>query len=89
MDSDLALERAELRRAADNLGGQAALASVLGYGDRRNVAPWFRADGPRFPAEHCPKVERALRALGDPSKLVTCEQLRRDVPWDVLRMQAA
>lgn len=89
MNSDLALERAALRLAADNLGGQAALASALGYSDRRNVAPWFKDGGPRFPAEHCPKVEMATRALGDPAKVVICEDLRRDVRWDVLRLQAA
>lgn len=90
MTSDLASERAALRRAADILGGQAALASVLGYSDRRNVWPYFRAESPaRFPPEHCPKVERATRALGDPAKLVTCEELRTDVEWDVLRQHAA
>ncbi|MGL5117563.1 MAG: helix-turn-helix domain-containing protein [Beijerinckiaceae bacterium] len=65
-----------LRRAADLLGGQAALAELLGCKDRRNVWPWFNTDR-KFPAEHCPLVERATG--------VTCEELRPDVQWDVLR----
>lgn len=90
-------ELAALRRAADALGGQAALASACGYSDRRHVWPWFnterRAKGWRVPAEHCPAIERATReaaaAKQDPSLIVTCEELRPDVAWDVLREQAA
>src|SRR5437868_3370016 len=77
-------EKAALQRAAVILGGQAALAELLGYPDRRNVWPWFNTDR-RFPAEHCPVVERATRERGD---IVRCEELRPDVAWDVLRMQA-
>lgn len=89
MDTDLSPERAALLRAAEILGGQSALASALGYSDRRNVAPWFA--GRRFPAEHCPTLERATKeAPPHPKGLkpVTCEELRPDVAWDVLRMQA-
>lgn len=75
-----------LRLAADRLGGQAALALVLGYDDRRNVSPWFTTSRD-FPAEHCPTVEAATKALG-PDMVVTCEQLRPDVSWDVLRVAA-
>jgi DNA-binding transcriptional regulator YdaS (Cro superfamily) len=75
-------EKVALRRAADILGGQAALASVLGYPDRRNVWPWFNTDRP-LPAEHCPAIERATGGA------VRCEELRPDVAWDVLREQAA
>jgi DNA-binding transcriptional regulator YdaS (Cro superfamily) len=74
-----------LRRAAVTLGGQAALAKLLGYEDRRNVWPWFSTDRP-FPAEHCLVVERETRALGH---VVTCEELRPDVAWEVLRAEAA
>lgn len=35
-----------------------------------------------FPAEHCPVCERLT------SGKVRCEELRPDVAWDVLRMQA-
>lgn len=91
--SDLASEREALERAAKVLGGQAALASACGFSDRRNVWPWFNFDGRRVPAEHCPSIERATRAIaearGDPSLVVRCEELRGDVAWDVLREQAA
>ena len=75
-------QKAALYRAAEILGGQAALAKILGYEDRRNVWPWFATDRP-FPAEHCPTVERATNGE------VTCEQLRPDVSWSVLRNVAA
>jgi len=80
-----------LRKVADVLGGQAALASMLDFPDRRNVWPWFNTDR-RVPAEHCPAMERATRAkaaeLGDPMLIVTCEELRPDIPWGVLREQS-
>jgi DNA-binding transcriptional regulator YdaS (Cro superfamily) len=86
-------ERDALKRAADVLGGQAALASACGFNHRRNVWPWFNVEGRRVPADKCPAIERATKAradaAGDPSLLVTCEQLRPDVPWDVLREQVA
>ncbi len=85
-------QKSALQRAASLLGGQAALASLLGYADRRNVSPWFNTDRP-FPAEHCPAIERATRAKGKDAagndQTVTCEELRPDIPWGVLREQAA
>lgn len=60
------------------------MADLLGYADRRGIWPYFSTDRV-FPAEHCPKVERATRERGD---VVLCEDLRPDVAWDVLRMQA-
>ena len=81
-------EKDALRRAAEALGGQAALAQACGFGDRRHVWPWFNTER-RVPAEHCPGIERATRiaaeAKADPSLIVTCEQLRPDVAWEVLR----
>jgi DNA-binding transcriptional regulator YdaS (Cro superfamily) len=81
-----------LLHAAKTLGGQAAIATLLRYPDRRNVSPWFSTDRP-FPAEHCPALERATRAVAalrsDSSLIVLCEELRPDVEWGVLRMQAA
>jgi DNA-binding transcriptional regulator YdaS (Cro superfamily) len=70
-----------LHKAARVLGGQAAIAYELGFKDRRNVSPWFTTDR-LFPAEHCPAIERATRERGEP---VTCEELRPDVAWEVLR----
>jgi DNA-binding transcriptional regulator YdaS (Cro superfamily) len=92
MDDALRGEKAALRRAADVLGGQAALAAACGYADRRHVWPWFNTDRRVLP-EKCPLIERATRAkaaeASDPSLIVTCEELRTDVAWDVLREQAA
>lgn len=92
MDEALTPEKMALRRAADALGGQAAVAAVCGFSDRRNVWPWFNQDR-RVPAEHCPAIERATRAkaaeVGDDSLIVLCEHLRPDVAWGVLREQVA
>jgi DNA-binding transcriptional regulator YdaS (Cro superfamily) len=78
-------EKQALRRAAEVVGGQAALAAVLGFNDRRNVWPWFNDPKRRVPAEHCPAIEKATRERGAP---VLCEELRPDVAWEVLRLQA-
>lgn len=75
-------EKAALRRAAELVGGQSALALILGYQDRRPVWQWL-TDERRIPAEKCPLIEQATDGL------VRCEELRPDVAWDVLRKQAA
>jgi DNA-binding transcriptional regulator YdaS (Cro superfamily) len=85
MDQQTSPEKVALRRAADVLGGQAAMASVLGFSTRQGVWPWFNTDR-RVPAEYCPSIEAATRERGQP---VTCEELRPDVRWDVLRLQSA
>jgi DNA-binding transcriptional regulator YdaS (Cro superfamily) len=72
------------------MGGVGALAAVL------DVAPsapsMWKARG-NVPAEHCPTIERATRVKatekGDPSLVVTCEELRPDVAWSVLRGPSA
>src|SRR5438128_11184470 len=76
-------EKAALHRAAAVLGGQAALALLLGYEDRRKVWPWFNTKR-QFPAEHCPIVEHATREKG---QVVTCDELRPDVKWELLRIK--
>lgn len=38
------------------------------------------------PAEHCPAIERETRRRG---QVVSCEELRPDVPWCVLRENAS
>jgi DNA-binding transcriptional regulator YdaS (Cro superfamily) len=82
--------RAHLERAIRVLGGLTATASALGVKSHAVVHQWRSA---RVPAEHCPKIERETRrvaeACGDKSMVVTCEDLRDDVAWDVLRMQVA
>lgn len=91
MSDNASIEKAALRRAAAVLGGQAAIAAACDYPDRRNVWPWFNTDR-RVPAEKCPLIEKATRAVAeknsDPSLIVTCEELRPDIPWEVLREQA-
>jgi DNA-binding transcriptional regulator YdaS (Cro superfamily) len=77
-------EKEALQRAATVLGGRSAMAKLLGYQDHRSLWPYFQPDR-HFPAEHCPTIELATRAEG---KVVTCEELRPDVNWSVLRKPA-
>ena len=69
-----------IERACGALGGQAALASHLGISPAA-VNQWCTGER-RVPAERCPVIERLTGGL------VRCEELRPDVEWDVLRMQA-
>lgn len=73
------------KRAIDALGGPVKAARLLNVKDHRyqTVQSWVTN---RVPAEHCPIIERETRAAGQP---VTCEELRPDIPWGVLREQAA
>lgn len=58
-------------------GRQAALAKAIGA-HAPDVSRW--AKGERVvPAEYCPAIERASL------RLVTCEELRPDVDWEVIR----
>jgi DNA-binding transcriptional regulator YdaS (Cro superfamily) len=81
------MEKHPIDRAAEVLGSQVALAKLLGV-SKGAVGQWREPDR-RVPAEHCPVIERETRAkaaeVGDPSAVVTCEQLRPDVEWSVLR----
>ena len=81
MDKTISPEKQALRRAADLLGGQAALAARLGFANRTGVWPWFNTER-RVPAEYCPAIEAATGGE------VKCEELRPDVAWSVLREQA-
>lgn len=67
-----------IRHAAFVLRGQAELARVLGYSDRRNVSPYFRDGGPALPYEHCCAIEAATARAGE---VVRVEELRPDVKW--------
>jgi DNA-binding transcriptional regulator YdaS (Cro superfamily) len=79
-----------LERAIDLLDGQAGLAASIGV-KQQHIWNWLKRGGGKVPAEHCPSIERATRAKaaekGDPTLIVTCEQLRHDVAWSVLREQ--
>ena len=66
-----------IQTAISSLGGPAATAQVLNCTVQ---AVCFYRDGKReFPAKLCPTIERATNGA------VTCEQLRPDVEWAVLR----
>lgn len=73
-----------LDRAAEALGSQRALAELLGVSNGA-VSQW-KTPGRRIPAEYCPVIERATKDRGKP---VMCEELRPDMDWAILRLQAA
>ena len=66
-----------LDRAIKKAGNIAALAQRIGVAAS---APSMWKQRGRVPAEHCPAIERETG--------VRCEELRPDVAWDVLRLQA-
>lgn len=69
---------------ATERGAQARLAKALEI-PAPLLSAWASEDPEkqrRVPAERCPAIERAT------SGAVRCEDMRPDVPWDVLRMQA-
>ncbi|RST54125.1 transcriptional regulator [Variovorax sp. DXTD-1] len=69
-----------IRKACEVLGSQTALAKALEVTPAA-VNQWISGARP-IPAEKCPAIERATKGQ------VRCEDLRPDVAWDVLRMQA-
>lgn len=76
-------EAAEL--AISILEGPVSAARILNVKENRHqtVQGWIRT---RVPAEWCPAIEAATRAKG---RTVTCEELRPDVAWHVLRGASA
>lgn len=77
-----------IKRAIKSFGSQVAMATALGI-KQPTVSEWVREDR-RIPAERCPEIERHTRRLHaeDPDRpIVTCEELRPDVAWEVLRLQ--
>jgi DNA-binding transcriptional regulator YdaS (Cro superfamily) len=73
-----------IERAIKCFGSQVAMASALGV-KQPTISEWLRGDR-RVPAEHCPRIERMTRERGE---AVRCEDLRPDIEWEVLRLQAA
>jgi DNA-binding transcriptional regulator YdaS (Cro superfamily) len=67
-----------LERAVRVVGGNERLATAIG----RSPAAFSNWKSRRVPAECCPSIERETRRCGD---VVTCEELRPDVAWHVLR----
>lgn len=72
------------QRAVRILGGPVQAARILQVrGERyQTVQSWLNT---RVPAEYCPAIEGETRARGE---AVTCEELRPDVQWGVLRESA-
>lgn len=67
----------QIARAVEILGGPTHVALILGVTPQ---AVCFWRDGRRrFPAEHCPAIERVTEGK------VRCEDLRPDVDWGYLR----
>lgn len=66
------------KRAVDLLGGSIQAARRLGIDRYQTVQSWTRN---RIPAEHCPAIERELAGA------MRCEEMRPDIPWEVLRLQ--
>lgn len=69
-----------IERAIKVVGSQSALAEALGI-KQPTVSEWVRGGRP-LPLERCIDIERVTRSLGE---AVTCEELRPDIPWYVLR----
>lgn len=69
-----------IERAIEKVGSASALAAALQV-SAAAVGQWKSGER-RIPAERCPEIERATGGA------VRCEDLRPDVAWDVLRMQA-
>lgn len=81
-----------LARACRVVGSQSALASALGGKVKQaHVFYWLKTGC--TPAQHCPAIERETRRIaeerGDPSLVVTCEELNDQADWAVLRQQGA
>ncbi len=72
-------QKSGIQRAVDVHGGSASkLAFAIGGNViRQHVEYWLKTG--RVPAEHCPAIEQATGGL------VTCEELRPDVLWSVIR----
>jgi DNA-binding transcriptional regulator YdaS (Cro superfamily) len=65
---------------AQGRGAQAQLSKAMGI-PAPMLSGWA-SGARRVPAEKCPTIEQATNGS------VRCEDLRPDVAWDVLRMQA-
>jgi DNA-binding transcriptional regulator YdaS (Cro superfamily) len=70
-------EIAALQQAINLAGGPAELARAIDV-TRQRLHAWRRA-----PAEYAPTIERVTL------RQVTCEQLREDVEWSVVRARPA
>lgn len=78
-------EKLAIRRAAEIVGGQAALATLCGYRNRQMVWLWLNDDSRKVPIEKCPVIERATAAKGE---RIRREEIRPDVQWSDFRVKA-
>lgn len=65
-----------LKRAVDLAGSQKSLAEQIGV---QPQLVWAWIDRRNIPADYCPDIERVTKGA------VTCEELRPDINWAVLR----
>lgn len=76
-----------LERAIDTAGGVGALAAALRLAP--SIPSMWKKRG-RVPAEYCPAIEQVTRDRAlTLDQVVTCEEMRPDVAWDVLRHKVA
>ena len=71
------MQSAGLEKAISLLGSQAALAKTIGV-KRQAVNAWLNKRT-LVPVKHCPAIEKATQGS------VTCELLRPDFDWSVVR----
>ncbi len=74
-----------LSKACKVVGGQSALAALLGGKVKQGHVFYWLETG-RIPARHCPTIEKETTARGEP---VRCEELCQDADWPFIRQQAA
>jgi DNA-binding transcriptional regulator YdaS (Cro superfamily) len=72
-----------LLRACRVVGGQSALASLIGGKVKQGHVFYWLETG-RVPAQHCPTIERETAARG---AVVWCEELCSDADWAFIRRQ--
>lgn len=74
-----------LMRACRIVGGQSALATLIGGTVKQGHVSYWLETG-RVPAQHCPSIERETTARGES---VRCEDLCQSADWKVLRQPAS
>lgn len=67
-----------INKAIELLGGLNSLAAALGRTPQQ-VSNWRMRN--QVPADYCPDIERVTKGA------ITCEELRPDINWAVLRCQ--
>jgi DNA-binding transcriptional regulator YdaS (Cro superfamily) len=75
------VDKHPIDKAAEIVGSQVALADALKV--TKGAVNQWKDEGRRVPAEYCPLIERMTNGA------VTCEELRPDIEWQVLRIPGA